>query len=99
VAYAEHFHEESFIQWRVVDNCIWCALFVTTQFDVIFIFPNQRFDEVCRYNRHILLHALPLFYVIALNINYERSKLEYRRKIHSTPRHSNSQLQKYQVMC
>jgi len=27
--------------------CIWCALFVTSQFDVIFMFPNQRFDKVC----------------------------------------------------
>jgi len=26
---------------------IWCALFLTSQFDVIFMFPNQRFGEVC----------------------------------------------------
>ena len=26
---------------------ILCALFVTSQFDVIFMFTNQRFDEVC----------------------------------------------------
>jgi len=26
--------------------CVWCALFVTSQFDVIFMFPNQRFGEV-----------------------------------------------------
>jgi len=26
-------------------------------------FPNQHFGEVCWHNRHILLHALPLFYV------------------------------------
>jgi len=26
---------------------IWCALFVTSQFDVIFMLPNQRFGEVC----------------------------------------------------
>ena len=25
---------------------IWCALFVTSQFDVIFMFPNQHFGEV-----------------------------------------------------
>jgi len=36
-----------FIQWHVVSICIWCALFVTSQFDVIFMFPNQCFDEVC----------------------------------------------------
>jgi len=27
--------------------CIWCAPFVTSRFDVIFVFPNQRFGEVC----------------------------------------------------
>jgi len=42
--------------------CIWCALFVTSQFDVIFMFPNQRFGEVCWHERHILLRALALFY-------------------------------------
>jgi len=26
---------------------LWCAVFVTSQFDVIFMFPNQRFGEVC----------------------------------------------------
>jgi len=42
-----------------------------------------------------ILHALSLFY--ALNINYQRSKLEYRRKIHSTLQHSSSKLKKYQA--
>jgi len=36
-----------FIQWLMVVICIWCALFVTSQFDVIFMFPIQRFGEVC----------------------------------------------------
>jgi len=31
-----------FIQWHVVAVCICCALFVTSHFDVIFMFPNQR---------------------------------------------------------
>ena len=35
-----------FIQWHMVVICIWCALFVMSQFDVIFMFPNQRFGEV-----------------------------------------------------
>jgi len=26
-----------FIQWHMVVICIWCALFVTSQFDVIFM--------------------------------------------------------------
>jgi len=50
-----------FIQWHMVVNCNWCARFVTSQFDVIFMFPNQRFGEVCWHNRHILLHVLPYF--------------------------------------
>jgi len=36
-----------FIQWHVVLIYICYALFVTSQFDVIFMFPNQRFGEVC----------------------------------------------------
>jgi len=52
-----------FVQWHMVVICIWCALFVTSQFDVIFIFPNQRFREICWQNMHILLHTLPLIYV------------------------------------
>jgi len=35
--------------------------------------------------------------VIELNINYQRSRLAYRRKIHSTQRHSSSLLQKYSI--
>jgi len=38
VAYAENFHGVFFIQWHMVFICIWCALFVTSQFDVIFLF-------------------------------------------------------------
>jgi len=53
----------SFIQWHMVVICNWCALFVTSQFDVIFMFPNQRFGEICGHNMRILLHALSLLYV------------------------------------
>jgi len=42
VAYAENFHG-GFIQWHMAVMCIWCALFVTSQFDVIFMFSS----EVC----------------------------------------------------
>jgi len=76
---------EGFIQWHMVVISISCPLFVTSQVDVIFIFPNQRFGEVSSHNMHILLHALSLF--------HQRSKLGYRKKIHSTLRHSNSKLQ------
>jgi len=47
VAYAENFHGKGFIQWHMLVICIWCALFVTSQVDVIFMFPNQRFGDVC----------------------------------------------------
>ena len=36
-----------FILWHMVAICIWCALFVLSQFDVIFTFPYQRLGEVC----------------------------------------------------
>jgi len=52
-----------FIQWHMVDICIGCTLFVTSRSDVIVMFLNQRFGEVCWHNMHILLHALSLFYV------------------------------------
>jgi len=45
VAYAENFHG-GFIQWHMVLVCWWCVVFVMSQFDVIFMFPNQRFGEV-----------------------------------------------------
>jgi len=46
VAYAENFHGGVLVQGRMVVICIWCSLFVTSQFDVISMFPNQRFGEV-----------------------------------------------------
>ena len=52
-----------FIQWHVVVISIWCVLFVTSQFHVAVMFPNQGFGEVCWQNMHIFLHPLPLFYV------------------------------------
>jgi len=35
------------IQWNMVVICTCCALFATSQFDVIFMFPKQRFVKVC----------------------------------------------------
>jgi len=32
---------QGFIQWHVVVICIWCALFVMSQFDVIFTFQTD----------------------------------------------------------
>ena len=50
-----------FIQRRRVVICIWCALFVTSQNDVIVLFPNQRFGEVCWHNMHIFLYIHSYF--------------------------------------
>ena len=47
VAYAENFHGGGLVQGHMMVICIWCVLFVTSQFDVISMFPNQRFGEVC----------------------------------------------------
>ena len=83
---------------HMVVICIWCALFVTSQFDVISMFPNQRFSEVCWHNNAYISTSTPLILcVIALNTNYQRSKLVCRRKMNSTLRHSSSYLQKYQA--
>jgi len=70
----QKFSWREFIQWHMVVICIWCALFVKSQYKR-HMFPNQRFGEVCWHNMHILLHALPLICVIELNINYQRSRL------------------------
>jgi len=47
VAYAENFHGGFLVQGHIVAICIGGELFVTSQFDVISVFPNQRFGEVC----------------------------------------------------
>ena len=76
VAYAENVHGVVFIQWHMVGICIWCALFVTSQFNVIFMFPNQRFGEVCWHNVYIYssTRTLLILCVTALNINHQRFK-------------------------
>ena len=40
VAYAENFHGGVLVKGHMVVICIWCALFVTSQFDVMSMFPN-----------------------------------------------------------
>jgi len=65
VAYVENFREGGIIQWHMVIICIWCTLCVTSQFYVIFMFPNQRLGEVWHVDICIFLYTylLPLFYV------------------------------------
>jgi len=40
-------------QWRMVVIVTGYTLFVTSHYDVILTFANQRFGEVCRHNVHI----------------------------------------------
>jgi len=80
----------AFIQWLMVVICLWCAVFVTSQSDVIFMFPNQRFGEVCWHNMHILLHALPLFLCHCTEYKLSALQVGYRRKINSMLRHRSS---------
>ena len=49
------------VQGHMVVICIWCAIFVTSQFDIISMFLHQHFGEVCWHNMHIFLHPLPYF--------------------------------------
>ena len=51
-----NFSWRGFIQRHRAVICIWCALFVTSQNDVIVLFPNQGFGEVCWHNMHIFLY-------------------------------------------
>jgi len=59
-------------QWRKGVILTGYTLFVTSQYDVMFTFANQRFGEVCWHNLHIVLHALSLLVVVqcvtAMNI-------------------------------
>jgi len=74
-------------QWRMVVIVTGYTLFVTSQYNDIFTFAKQHFDEVCWHNMYITLHALSF----VMNINYPRSMLGYRSKTqHSTLRQSST---------
>jgi len=49
------------VQGHMVVICIWCALFVTSQFDVMF--QTNVLAKFVDIIMHIFLHALPLFHV------------------------------------
>jgi len=61
VVYTENFHWGGFIQWHMVVICVCCELFVTSQFDVIFMFPNQPFGKVCCHNMLFFYIHSPYF--------------------------------------
>ena len=63
VAYAENFHGGVLVQGHMVVICIWCALFVTSQFDVMSCFQTNVLAKFVDKIMHIFLHALPLFHV------------------------------------
>jgi len=48
-----HLPTSSIKQWRMVVIITGYTLFLTSQYDVIFTFPNQRFGEVCLHTIHI----------------------------------------------
>ena len=66
-----------FIQWHIVVICIWCAFFVTSQFYVIFMFPKQRFGEVCWPNICIFFHTHSPYFVCYCT-KYKLSALQVR---------------------
>jgi len=54
-------------QWGMVVIVTRYTLFVTSHYDVMVMFANQRFGEVCWHNMHIILHApSSLFYNVSL---------------------------------
>jgi len=80
---------------HMVVNHIWCALFVTWHH---FHVSKQTFWRSLLTKYVYLSTSTPLILcVVALNTNYQRSKLGYRRETNSSLRHSSSQMQTYQA--
>ena len=87
-----------FIQWHMVIICIWCALFVTSQFDVIYLCFQSNvlakvFDKICIF---LCIHS-PYFICHCAEYKLLAIQVRISEKIYSTLRHSSSLLQKYQV--
>jgi len=95
VANAENFHGVGFGSGSYGGHlhlvCAVCYVTIWRHFHV----SKPTFWRGCWHNMHIFLHPLPLFCVVALIINYQRSKLGDRRETNSSLRHSSSQLQTY----
>ena len=73
-----------FIQWDRVVICICCALFVTSQFDVIVLFPNQRFSEVRWHNMHVFLYIHSPYFMCHCT-EYNLLALQVRLSEENTP--------------
>jgi len=80
VAYTQKIFMGGFIQWHMVVICIWCVLFVTSQFDVMFMFPSQRFREVVDTTCILFYTHSPYFtcHCTECKLQYQRSKLDIR---------------------
>jgi len=80
-----------FIQWHRVVICICCALFVTSQFDVIVLFPNQRFSEVRWHNMHVFLYILSPYFMChctEYNLLALQVRLSEENTVHRTLRYT-----------
>jgi len=73
----------------VCDVIIWCHIHVSK--------PTLSRNLLTQYVYSFIRTPL-IICVIVLNINYQRSRLRYRRNISSTLRHSSSWLRKYQAL-
>jgi len=73
-----------FIQWHRVVICVCCALFVTSQFDVIVLFANQRFSEVRWHNMHVFLYIHSPYFMCHCT-EYNLLALQVRLSEENTP--------------
>jgi len=89
MVYAENFHGGS-IQWHIVVICIWCAVCDVTIWRHIHVSRPTFWRSLLTKYAYSSTRTLLILCVIALNINYQRSRLGYRRKINSTLQHSSS---------
>jgi len=77
-----------FIQCRMLVICSWCVCDDTVWRHIHISTPTFWRSLLTQY-AYFSTRTLLTLCAIVLNINYQRSKLGYRRKIHSTLRHSS----------
>jgi len=97
VAYAHNFHRGFHSVAYGGHLCLVCAVCDVTVWRHIHVSKPTFWRSLLTEYAYFSASTPLISCVIALNINYQRSKLGYRRKIHSTLRHSSSLLQKYQA--
>ena len=74
----------SFEQWCMVVIVTGYALFVTSQYDVMFTFANEGFGKVCWHNMHVIRHALSLLVVLQSVTVMNTSALQVTRPEQNT---------------